>query len=76
VFRSGNTGKASGTHFTDSATQPISLIQNLDEDASLDDVIDRLYLLRKVELGIAQADAGEVMEHEEFMDELEAEDAE
>ena len=53
----------------------ISLIQTLDDDVSLDDVIDRLYLLRKIELGIAQADAGDVMEHDEFLDELEAEDA-
>ena len=53
----------------------ISLIQTLDDDVSLDDVIDRLYLLRKIELGITQADAGDVMEHDEFMDELEAEDA-
>ncbi|SMP44546.1 hypothetical protein SAMN06265222_1011158 [Neorhodopirellula lusitana] len=53
----------------------ISLIQTLDDDVSLDDVIDRLYLLRKIELGIAQADADDVMEHDEFMDELEAEDA-
>ncbi len=53
----------------------ISLIQTLDDDVTLDDVIDRLYLLRKIELGIAQADAEDVMEHDEFMDELEAEDA-
>jgi hypothetical protein len=53
----------------------ILLIQTLDDDVSLDDVIDRLYLLRKIELGTAQADAGDVMEHDAFMDELEAEDA-
>jgi len=53
----------------------ILLIQTLDDDVSLDDVIDRLYLLRKIELGIAQADAGDVMEHDAFMDELETEDA-
>ena len=53
----------------------ISLIQTLDDHASLDEVIDRLYLLRKIELGIAQADAGDVMEHDAFTDELEAEDA-
>jgi predicted transcriptional regulator len=53
----------------------ISLIKTLADDVSLDDVIDRLYLLRKVEIGIAQADAGDVMEHDEFMDELETEDA-
>jgi len=53
----------------------ISLIQKLDDNVSLDEVIDRLYLLRKIELGIAQADADDVMEHDAFMDELEAEDA-
>ncbi|WP_182870320.1 hypothetical protein [Stieleria mannarensis] len=53
----------------------ISVIQSLDDDVSLDDVIDRLYLLRKIELGIAQADADDVMEHDDFMNELESEDA-
>ena len=53
----------------------ISLIQSLNDDVSLDDVIDRLYLLRKIELGIAQADAGDVMENDEFMAELEADDS-
>ena len=53
----------------------ILLIQTLDDDVSLDDVIERLYLLRKIEVGIAQANAGDVMEHDAFMDELEAEGA-
>ena len=53
----------------------ISLIQSLRDDISLDDVIDRLYLLRKIELGIAQAEAEDLMEHDTFMKELEAEDA-
>ncbi len=53
----------------------ISVIQRLADDVSLDDVIDRLYLLRKIELGLAQADQRDVMEHDAFMDELEAESA-
>ncbi len=53
----------------------ISLILALSDDVSLDEVIDRLYLLRKLEIGIAQANAGDVLEHDEFMEELEAEDA-
>ncbi len=53
----------------------INVIQSLDDDVSLDEVIDRLYLLRKIELGIVQAEAGDVVEHDQFMDELEAEDA-
>ncbi len=52
----------------------LSVINSLDESATLDEVIDRLYLLRKIELGIAQADAGDVIEHDEFMAELERED--
>ena len=52
----------------------ISLIQSLDDDISLDGVIDRLYLLRKIEIGLAQADAEDVMEHDAFMEELESED--
>ena len=48
----------------------IQVIDSLSDDVSLDDVIDRLYLLRKVELGMAQADAGDVMDHDEFMAEL------
>lgn len=53
----------------------ISVINSLSDDVTLDDVIDRLYLVRKIQLGIAQSDAGDVMEHEEFMAELEREDA-
>ncbi len=52
----------------------LSVISSLDENASLDEVIDRLYLLRKIELGIAQSDAGDVIEHDQFMAELEQED--
>jgi hypothetical protein len=48
----------------------INAIYSLSEDATLDDAIDRLYLLRKIELGISQADAGDVMDHDEFLNEL------
>jgi hypothetical protein len=52
----------------------LSVINSLDENATLDDVIDRLYLLRKIELGIAQAVAGDVIEHDAFMSELDRKD--
>ena len=52
----------------------ISAINSLDDNATLDEMIERLYLLRKIELGIAQAETGDVMPHEEFMAELERED--
>jgi hypothetical protein len=53
----------------------IGVIQSLHDDVSLDDVIDRLYLLRKIEIAERQADNDEVIEHDEFMRQLEAEDA-
>lgn len=53
----------------------IGLIQSLNDDVSLDDVIDRLYLLRKVEKAERQADRDQVIEHDEFISHLEAEDA-
>ena len=36
----------------------IKAIQELPDDATLDDAMERLYLLSKVERGITQADAG------------------
>ena len=59
-----------------SKAKAIAVINCLDDDITLDDVIDRLYLVRKIELGIAQADAGDVVEHDEFMTELERENVE
>lgn len=53
----------------------LSVIQSLDDDASIDQAIDRLYLLRKVEIGIQQADAGEVVEHDEFIKQLDDDEA-
>lgn len=58
-----------------SKDKAIAVINSLGDNVTLDDVIDRLYLVRKIELGIAQADAGDVMDHEQFMAELEHEDA-
>jgi predicted transcriptional regulator len=54
-----------------SKERAIAVINSLGDNVTLDDVIDRLYLVRKIELGIAQADAGDVTEHEQFMAELE-----
>lgn len=53
----------------------LTVIESLDDDVSIDEAIDRLYLLYKIETGLQQADAGEGMEHEEFMKHLEDEGA-
>jgi len=51
----------------------LNIISSLEDDASIDQAIYRLNLLRKIEIGQRQIEAGQFMEHEEFMDQLENE---
>lgn len=41
------------------------VLENLPDDATLEEVMERIYLLYKIEQGIADADAGRVTPHEE-----------
>lgn len=43
----------------------IEAIRELPEDASVDDAIERLVFLAKIEAGLAQLDRGEGIPHEE-----------
>lgn len=43
----------------------IDAIEGLPPDASIEDAMERLYFLAKIERGLAQADAGETVTHEE-----------
>jgi len=43
----------------------IKVIQELPEDATVEDAMERLYLLYKIERGIAQAEAGQKVSQEE-----------
>ena len=51
----------------------LNVISSLEDDASIDQAIYRLNLLRKIEIGQRQIEAGQFVEHEEFMDQLENE---
>jgi predicted transcriptional regulator len=42
-------------------------LEQLPDDATLDDAMERLYFLTKVERGLADADAGRVVPHEEVL---------
>ena len=42
----------------------LDVVQQLPADATVEDAIERLYFLAKVERGVAQADAGETVPHE------------
>jgi predicted transcriptional regulator len=43
----------------------LDLVQQLPADATIEDVMERLYFLAKVERGLSQIDAGQVVPHEE-----------
>jgi predicted transcriptional regulator len=45
--------------------QILKAIQELPDDASAEDALDRLYLLYKIERGLHQADRGELISQEE-----------
>jgi predicted transcriptional regulator len=43
----------------------IELIQQLPPEASVEEMMEKLYFLSKVERGLRQIDAGQVVSHEE-----------
>ena len=43
----------------------IEALQTLPEDATIDDAIERLCLIAKIEEGLRQSDAGQLVDHEE-----------
>ena len=48
----------------------IQAVQMLPDDASIEDAMARLLLLAKVERGIQQADAGQLIEHEDVKERM------
>ena len=45
--------------------QILKAIEELPDDASVEDAIDRLYLLYKIDKGIRQADRGELLSQDD-----------
>ncbi len=43
----------------------LEAVQQLPSDATVEDAMERLYFLAKIERGLADADAGHVVSHEE-----------
>jgi predicted transcriptional regulator len=48
----------------------IQAVQALPDDASIEDAMERLFLLAKIERGIQQADAGELIPHEKVQERM------
>lgn len=46
--------------------QAMGMLEKMPEDASLEDILDELYLLAQVEAGIRDAAEGRVIPHEEM----------
>jgi hypothetical protein len=51
----------------------LKVLETLEDDSSMEEAIYRLKLLRKIEIGLQQVADGLGMEHDEFMNQLEAE---
>ncbi len=49
----------------DTKQQMLKAIEELPDDAKVEDALERLYLLYKIDRGIQQADAGELITQEE-----------
>lgn len=54
----------------------IEMLQRLPDDIDYDRAIESIYVLRRIEIGLQQADRGEGTDHEEFMRELLGDDEE
>jgi predicted transcriptional regulator len=50
--------------------QMLKAIEELPDDAGIEEALDRLYLLYKVERGLRQADRGELLTQEEVRERM------
>jgi predicted transcriptional regulator len=48
----------------------LKAVQDLPAEAGIEDAMERLYLLLKIDKGLQQADAGETVSHEEAKERL------
>jgi predicted transcriptional regulator len=50
--------------------QMLKVIEDLPDDAGVEEALDRLYLLYKVERGLRQADRGELLSQEDVRERM------
>jgi predicted transcriptional regulator len=48
----------------------LQVVSNLPDDASIEDAMDRLLFLAKIERGLQQADAGQTIAHSEVKEKM------
>jgi predicted transcriptional regulator len=49
----------------------IDSIEKLPQDASLDDIMERIYFIHKIEVGLKQSEQGDVISHDEVLKKIE-----
>ena len=57
---------------TNSKKSILSVMESLPEDSSIEDAMERLFLLRKVEKGCQQADNGQTISHKKAQQKMQA----
>ncbi|HCD52949.1 MAG TPA: hypothetical protein DEQ34_10905 [Balneolaceae bacterium] len=45
-------------------------LEQLPQDASMEDIMEKILLIHKIEKGIEQADRGELIDHEEVLNKI------
>ena len=48
----------------------IESLDKLPHNATLDDIIERIYFIHKIEVGLKQSKQGDVVEHDELLDKI------
>ncbi|HEY3372433.1 MAG TPA: hypothetical protein VGK10_16375 [Prolixibacteraceae bacterium] len=51
-------------------TKVLKAIKQLPDEFSIDEMIDKMILLEKIEIGLTQAEKGEVISHEDLEKEI------
>lgn len=50
---------------SDAKKKILKVVEQLPDDATIEDAIERLYFLAKIEKGVREADAGQTVSHDE-----------
>jgi predicted transcriptional regulator len=45
-------------------------IEKLPQDVSIDDIIEHIYFMHKIEIGLKQSEKGELIDHEDLLKQM------
>jgi len=70
MISTGRKSKHDSHGWAEAKQQVLKVIEELPDDAGVEEALDRLYLLYKVERGLRQADRGELLTQEEVRERI------